>query len=148
MDEIDPRTASVMLADFERLLGPDPCGRDIADLPLSERSRLAHARYTARGGASRAYFYALAAAHGVPITITEMFTSQVGAMECGDELVGASEPFTWIVTLPLGQWSDFEVGANATGDLLYSFEVSDLECEIRRRAPAHTEPIFYYVEAA
>lgn len=146
--EVDPNTASAAIPDFERLLGADPCGRDFAALPLTERRRVAQLRYTARGGASRAYFEALAAAQGVPITIAETIVSQSGETQAGDELIGDGEQFFWRVTLPLGAWREAEAGDAACGDLVYDFAVSDLECEIRRRAPAHTEPVFYYEEAA
>lgn len=144
MDEIDPRTSVAFLPDIERTLGADPCGRDLVALPLGERRRIAHARWTARGGASRGYFYALAAANGTPVTITELIASQAGLMQAGDELVSGREPFVWVVQLPLGAWRDFEAGGNAAGDLLYEFAISDLECEIRRRKPAHTEVAFVY----
>lgn len=147
MDEIDPRTSVAFLPDIERTLGADPCGRDLAGLPLGERRRIAHARWTARGGASRDYFHALAAVNGTPITITELISSQAGLLQAGDELVSGTEPFVWVVTLRLGSWRDFECGAGGAGDLLYEFALSDLECEIVRRRPAHTEAAFFYVEA-
>jgi uncharacterized protein YmfQ (DUF2313 family) len=37
MDEIDPRTANALLPDFERLLGPDPCGRDLGNQTVEQR---------------------------------------------------------------------------------------------------------------
>lgn len=148
MAEVDPRTAAAALADFERLLGADPCGRDISALDSAARRRIVHGRYTARGGASRDYFGALAAALGTDITITEAIASQAGQMQAGDELVGAADAFVWVVTLPLGAWDEFRAGEAGAGDMLYSFTPSDLECEIRRRAPAHTEPVFAYAEVA
>lgn len=147
MDEIDPRTSVAFLPDIERTLGVDPCGRDLVALPLGERRRIAQARWTARGGASRGYFYALAAAAGTPITITEPVLSRAGRMRAGDRLISGAEAFVWRVTLPLGQWSVFRAGASAAGNRLYAFVPSDLECEIRRRKPAHTEAAFFY-EAA
>lgn len=146
MAEVDPRTAQAALVDFERLLGADPCGRDLTALPLPERRRVAHARYTARGGASRSYFAQLAADYGTPITITELVPSQIGRSAISDELVTGSEAFTWVVTLPLGEWTVAKVGESAVGDRLYDFKLSDLECEIGRRKPAHTDALFYYEE--
>nr|WP_284701397.1 putative phage tail protein [Rhodoplanes tepidamans] len=147
MREVDPRSATVMLPDFERLLGADPCGRNIAALPLDERRRLAHSRYTARGGASRLYFEGVAEKRGTPIVITNLVVSQAGLLEAGDEIVGISEAFTFSVQLPLGLWKVAEAGELAAGDLIYSFEPSDLECEIGRLKPAHTEAVFTYAES-
>lgn len=148
MAEVDPRTAVLCLPDFERVLGPDPCGRDPATLPLAERQKLAHMRWIARGGQSIPYFVALAAARGVAITIKEYRTSQAGVLQAGDELVNSPEQFAWWVELLLGDWRVFRAGESTAGDLLYEFTLSDIECDLRRAAPAHTEVFFTYLEAA
>lgn len=145
MDEVDPRTAVLCLEDFERVLGADPCGRDPSTLSVSARQQLAHQRWTGRGGQSVPYFVGLAAKRGVDITIEEVHPSRVGAMQAGDELVESPEQFIWRVNIPLGTWLDFEVGAGTTGDLLYDFELSDVECDILRAKPAHTEVVFVYL---
>jgi uncharacterized protein YmfQ (DUF2313 family) len=71
IDELDPRSAALCLTDYERVLGPDPCGRDTSTMSLGDRRTLAHQRWTGRGGASRAYFIGLAAKRGIAITISE-----------------------------------------------------------------------------
>lgn len=146
MEEIDPRSAALCIGDFERVLGPDPCGRDTSTMTLAQRQALAHQRWTARGGASRAYFIGLAGRRGVAITITEFRTSQCDTFQCGDEIIETPEQFVWQVNLTLGDWSIFETGAGEAGELLYAFDLSDIECDIRRAAPAHTEVVFNYVE--
>ena len=148
MAEIDPRTATLCIADFERVLGADPCGRDPSGLALVARQRLAHQRWTARGGQSIAYFVALAAARGVEITVSEAFPSQAGRLRAGDELVMSPEQYVWIINLALGAWQVFRAGEAAAGDRLYDFALSDIECDIRRARPAHTEVAFRYVEVA
>ncbi|HEV2556798.1 MAG TPA: putative phage tail protein [Bosea sp. (in: a-proteobacteria)] len=147
MEEIDPRTATLLLPDFERVLGPDPCGRDPSTMSLEQRRQLAHQRWTARGGASIPYFVALAAKRGVAITISENRVSYAGEMVCGDEIVEPPEQFIWTVHLALIGETLFEAGAGQAGDRLYDLILSDVECDIRRVKPAHTEVVFNYEEA-
>ncbi|MEP9350560.1 putative phage tail protein [Xanthobacter sp. KR7-225] len=145
MDEVDPRSAVACLEDFERVLGPDPCGRDLATLSLPQRQQLAHQRWTARGGQSPQYFIDLAAARGVAITIEEVHPSQAGVLCMDDELVEPPEQFIWRVLIPLGTWDDFRVDESAMDDRLYDFQPSDVECDIMRAAPAHTSVVFTYL---
>lgn len=145
MGETDPRTAALCLPDFERVLGPDPCGRDLGALSLEQRRDLAFQRWTSRGGASIPYFVSLAAARGVAITISENLTSQAGAVECDFELVGEGEQFVWTATVALLGEDLFEASGGAAGDSLYDITLSDIECDIRRLKPAHTEVAFIYI---
>lgn len=142
--EVDPRFATVCLPDFERVLGPDPCGRDTSTMSLADRRLLAHQRWTARGGASRAYFIGLAAKRGVTITISENRCSYAGEMVAGDELVDWPEQFIWTVQLGFTSESLFEAGEGQAGDRLYDLILSDIDCDIRRLKPAHTEVVFNY----
>ena len=68
--EVDPRTAVKFLADFERVLGPDPLGRDQVRLDLGRRQALAAQRWAFTGGCSPGFYIALAALVGAAITIT------------------------------------------------------------------------------
>lgn len=145
--EVDPRLATLCLPDFERVLGRDPCGRDSSLMSLADRRQLAHQRWTARGGASRAYFIALAAKRGVAITISENRVTYAGEMVAGDELVETPEQFIWTVHLALTEESLFEAGEGQAGDRLYDLIISDIDCDIRRLKPAHTEVAFDYAEA-
>jgi len=144
MEEIDPRTATLLLPDFERVLGPDPCGRDPLTMSLDQRRQLAHQRWTARGGASIPYFVALAARRGVAITITENRVTVTDTAQCGDELIESPEQFVWTVELALMGETIARVDDAQIGDLLYDLTLSDVECDIRRAKPAHTEVAFRY----
>jgi uncharacterized protein YmfQ (DUF2313 family) len=148
LDEIDPRTALYCLPDYERVLGPDPCRPDGAVLSLEARRMSAHQRWTSRGGASIAYFIALAAKRGIAITITEQVATCAfggdGAV-AGDELIMPPEQFCWTVHVPSPLDEFIAIAGEAqAGDLLYDFTLSDIECDIRRRAPAHTSVAFDY----
>ncbi|RXT52919.1 hypothetical protein B6S44_19460 [Bosea sp. Tri-44] len=142
--EVDPRLASVCLTDFERVLGPDLCGRDRSAMSLGDRRQLAHQRWTARGGASRAYFIELAAKRGVAITISENRVTYAGEMVAGDELVDWPQQFIWIVHLAFTEESLFEADEGQAGDRLYDLTISDIDCDIRRLKPAHTQVVFDY----
>lgn len=143
--EVDPRRATRLLADYERVLGDDPCLGPSAALPFALRQALAHQRWTSRGGAKPDYFVALAAAVGVAITITESEPSSCGALECGEDLVLENGRFEWIVNLPITSLIEFEAGATEAGSPLGDFVPSPVECLIRARAPAHTTVYFNYV---
>ncbi len=145
LDEVDPRTAVLCLDDFERVLGPDPCGRDPSTLTIARRQELAHQRWTGRGGQSIPYFVALAAKRGVAITIEEARILTAGD-EAGSELVNSPEQFVWRVPLTLTNPVVLTAGGEA-GELLYDFDLSDIECDIRRAKPAHTEVVFAYLES-
>ena len=84
MDEVDPRTATATMGDWERVLGRDPCMADPATLSLSQRRAIAHQRWTARGGSSIPYFLGLADALGYEITIVEPKPFECGVSACGD----------------------------------------------------------------
>lgn len=146
MEEVDPRTATLCLTDFERVLGADPCGRDIQALGVSARQGIAHQRWVSRGGQSIAYFVEIAAQRGVTIRVVECHPSRAGAMRAGERLVNTPEQFVWVVELQLGAWDYFKAGQHRAGDRLYMFDLSDIECDIRRVKPAHTEVVFSYIE--
>lgn len=141
--EIDPRTATWMLEDFERLLGPDPCGRDELITTMAERRLIAYQRLTARGGQSVSYFLALAASLGVVATIDTDIATTAGC-ECGDEVIESPEQFVWRINLPATQEFEPEVGGMDAGDYLGWLVPSLVECVIRRYAPAHTIPVIAY----
>ena len=147
MDEVDPRQSVRLLPDFERVLGPDPCGRDLGERTLEQRQRQAHQRWTARGGQSIPYFIDLAARLGVEIRIEEYWPSQAGVLVAGAPLIAEGEQFTWVVALTLIDEWWFRAGQNVAGDPLGGLTLSDIECELRRLKPAHTQLVFSYRES-
>lgn len=144
--EINPATADAMLADFERVLGPDPCGLDDAAGALGKRRLQAWRRWTRKGGASAGYFIALAAAYGIEISVETSWITQCGD-ELGasyDELVNSPEQYVWKVNLPLVWGTDAECGETICGDPLGDLGLSPVECLFRRYKPAHTTLVFSY----
>lgn len=145
MTETDPRRANAILADFERCLGPDPCGRDPAELTVDQRRLLAFQRWTARGGQSIPYFISIAAALGVTITIDEFWPSKAGGLRAGQRLRPEGCQFVWRVNVPgVVTVINFKAGASRAGQSLGWFAISAIECVIRRSKPAHTTVVFSY----
>ncbi len=129
IEEADPRTADELLAAWERNVGlPDDCGGTPAT--DDERRALVHARLTARGGATEAYFVELAARLGVEITVSYYQQFLVDYSDVGDPLYSDEWPHVWLVTAPASTSSDLR---------------ARLECLFLRVRPAHTIPLFEYV---
>ena len=143
--EIDPRTAAHMLPDYERVLGPDPYGRDAASLALTtaEAAALAWQRWTASGNMAPADYIALAAQAGFVVTIAQYWPTIAGLMHAGDlvccdMLVGVGAfaagdaigwrqiVFYWLVQAPVAA------------------EAALLAAVIAGEAPSHTVPVFSY----
>ncbi|GGG31100.1 tail protein [Caldovatus sediminis] len=147
--QVDLRAADALLPDYERVLGPDPCGRDLLLTGLDERRRAAHQRWTAGGLQTPAYFEAIAAQLGVPeARVEESRPFVCGGAEAGMELVPPAEVFVWRMHLPPTRVIEFEAGGAEAGAPLGEIVPALVECVIRRLAPAHTTPVFSYPEAA
>lgn len=141
--EVDPGEAQYLLPDYERVLGPDPYGRDATALTLADQQALTLSRWVTRYGVRPADFIALAASFGIAITITEYELTTIGAF-IGVFLVGHPTEFTWVVKMPAAVVEDAYVNESSIGDFLDSFAPSLVEPVIAGRAPAHTTPIFNY----
>lgn len=128
--EISPGTSTLLLSDYQNVLGPDPLGRDRGNLTQAQTQRLLQLRWVARGGQSIAFYKALAASFGVEIEIYEPSPSVYGTFVWGDGSVFSSDVndnFVWQVTLPSGD----------TG----------LEGAINRNRQSDTVVVFRYLQA-
>lgn len=137
-----PATTSELLAEWERSLGlPDPC----AGPGATEAQRRAQvlARFAETGGQNAAYFIALAAQLGYPVTITEFAASHFG-MNFGDPFGGDDWQYVWQINAALYGQQFFQFGQNNFGDPFSTFGDAVLECELNRVKPAHTILIFSY----
>lgn len=150
IDEADPRTTLELLPDWERVLGlPDACFKTPDS--VSERRVALRQKITGIGGQSRVYFAELAARLGYFITIDEHRSARVG-MRCDQPLNGEDWQFAFTVNIEpfegdLPGNADFfaylKVG-DEVGGRLRGFGAIDIECAIRRAAPAHTVVLFAY----
>lgn len=142
--EMDPRTATQTLADWERVYGlPDTCVAAAGiTQSIAERRAALVALVTMLGGQAPAFFIELAAELGYAITIEECHPQTT---EDPTEYPMRDEPyrFIWIVHAALYNLreltteDDTEMATAVWGNTL-------LECRIRRFAPAHTHVIFAY----
>jgi len=164
LNEIDPRTAVYSLPDYQRVLGPDPYGRDAASQELSEAAlaNLEWSRWTAGGNMAPSDYIALAASMGVTITIQEYWPSVAGLMHAGDfcgcdiprnqagvltagDTLGADPlAFYWLVRLPTYLSVPAEAGTMQAGDLLATSLATPVPAVIAGEAPSHTVPTFLF----
>lgn len=153
IEESDYRTTSDLLAAFERMAGlPDSCAPPPAD--DDERRAILHARMTARGGQSAAYFIEVAetllgVSGEVEVNLFRPFVCGRGA--AGDPLCGENWRFAW--QLLVYNWPSlgdaFEVGDGAAGDpLVTDWRNRHLECLINKIKPSHTYAFVGYTTDA
>src|SRR5215813_261387 len=138
LDESYPCGAVDLLPEWAATAGlPDECILPYWPVDTASQQLLVCAKLAARGGQSRAYFIALAAAYGFTITITEHPPWRLGL----DELCPPSSGHISATAIgPVGQcefWWEVNVEGN-TGP----FDPAVLECLIQRAAPAHTTVTF------
>ncbi|MBF0248045.1 MAG: DUF2313 domain-containing protein [Alphaproteobacteria bacterium] len=142
-DELDPRTARELLADWERVLGlPDACSATTDT--VGERQAMCHAKLTATGGQSAGYFIDLAQRLGYAVTITEYRPFRAGASRAGDPCCSADWRFVWDVNAPATTVRPFRAGEGSAGEPLRSWGNEILECAIGQTKPAHTNVNFTY----
>lgn len=141
-DEADPRTADAMLDAWERNAGlPDSCNPATT---TADRRLALHARLTARGGQSPAYFVEVAAALGVAITIDEYSVCRAGFARAGDPCCDTRWAHAWLVTMTPGTLGNARAGDRAGVRVRYVTRAS-VECMILRYRPAHTAVLFAYI---
>lgn len=150
LEEVDPRSTLELLEDWERVAGlPDTCIP--APDSIAERRAAVQSRITALGGQTLDYFVGLAATIGFAITIDEFRPFRIGT-RVGQLLYGEPWAHVWRVNVqpPAADAGFgltiryFRVGQSAVGERLVGFGSLDLECIIRRAAPAHSTVIFAY----
>lgn len=149
LDEADPSTALELLTEWERMAGlPDAC------LPvtgsITERQRRVARKIAAQGGQSRAFLIDQAAMLGLAVEIEE-FRPLASGFRSGSPCYGVDWRFAFRVrVLPFSAETGLRImtdrfhSGSRSGDRLRSFSVSELECVIRRAAPAHVAVMFSY----
>ena len=150
IEEADPRTALELLPDWERVAAlPDTCTG--APDNVGERQAALHQKLTRVGAQNAAAYAELAARVGYQIDIEEHRPLRTGfrvGARCNDVLWH----FTWTVHVrPFEGFLEestflavFRAGSGRAGDRLRGFGALDIECLIRRAAPAHTVVLFAY----
>lgn len=117
--ELDPRTTTELLEDWERVAGlPDSCAP--AAQTLDARRKALVGRLVATGGQSRGYFVDLAWARGYAITITEPARHQ------------------WRVIVPESALVKKWRAGSRAGQPIRTWQRHPLTCQFMREKPAHT----------
>lgn len=138
-----PPLAAELLPDWERAFGlPDLCAAP-DDGTAARRAALV-ARIIERGGQSRAYFIAYAAALGFTITITEFKPARIGIATIGTPIQHDDWAHTWRVNALATTVIPSRVGLSAIGDPLREWGNERLECALSHIKPAHTALLFAY----
>lgn len=149
LDEADPRTALETLPDWERVAAlPDTCTGTPDN--VAERQAALHQKLTRAGSQNKASYIEIAARVGYQVWIEEHRPARLG-MVLGERLNGPDWAFAWTVHIRPSdgylEESTFLAQArigDRLGVRLRGFGALDLECLIRRAAPAHTTVHFAY----
>jgi uncharacterized protein YmfQ (DUF2313 family) len=146
--EAYPQAARDLLPEYEATLGlPTPCLPELAPTE-AQRAAEVRTRWTASGGATPAYFEALAAAAGYSARVFEYRASRCGVTRCGDPLIGLAATHTWRLDVETGGGGgQARCGDARCGDpFAWPGRHQALECLIKQQRPAHTTVLFRYVE--
>lgn len=149
--EINPGTATLLLSDYEKTLGPDPCGRDALAVTTALRQSLALQRWVSVGDNSIPALTQLAASLGVEIEIEEPYPPVCGTAICGDAICGDENLlWDWVVHVKTGA-ANLEAnaaicglavsGASICGSVVSAATADILQrlfCPLQREAPADT----------
>lgn len=151
--EIAPGVATQLLADYEAVLGPDPCSCGPIELSLTDRQARAQRRWTDTADNTIAGLVRTAAALGLSITIDEPEPAICGVDVCGGAIASVeTDRFVWVVNLQSdltdAALSDHAAicgiataGVTRCQDILPT-EVDEnialLSCQMRRLSPADT----------
>jgi len=146
LNEADPRTATELLPDWERICGlPGPC---VAAAPttLAARRRAVHTHLTARYGQRPADHEALAEALGyVGARVEEFRPFRAGLSRAGDPLSNGDWAHAFLLrTADVVTIRPFTAGGSCAAEPLAEWGDALLECELRRRAQAHLIVLFAY----
>jgi uncharacterized protein YmfQ (DUF2313 family) len=137
-----PSEITYSLGDWEAELGlPDPCGGTHPG--DAARKAAVRARFASIGGQSPGYYKCLAASLGYAVCKIEEFRSARIGNRIGDRLNGVAWDFTWRIHSTPVVVSYSRIGSRI-GDRLATWGNAELECAIRRAAPAHTTVLFAY----
>lgn len=143
--ELDPREANELLADWERIVGlPDPCvTARVDELTSRQRRDMAHARLTMVGGQSAAWYKARLNAFGYDVEISEFALHNVDSTVAAP-LYAPPWNCAWKITAARAEIRIFAV-TDTVADPLAWWGDASLECLIRAIAPAHSLPVFAYL---
>lgn len=145
VEEADPRTCSETFQDWLRVYGiPDECMQGIEDL-TEEQMRQTLILLVRRSGLTKAFYRELGAIFDIDIETgnADPFTvdARVDARLYGDDWAHA---YVLVVRTSLTTNQSFFKTTGRTNERLSTWDISFIECLIRKNAPAHAEVVFEY----
>ena len=144
IEEADPRTTYALLPEFEQAFCLSAFSVvDGSALSIEQRRSKLVAKYTGRGGQSRAYFIALAARLGFVVTIEEFSEFSVDA-DVEAPIYGEEWNFAWQVNAPLATSTEMTVDSDVDQSITTDWLNYLLEASFQEDKPAHTVLIFNY----
>ena len=143
LDDIRPATTTTLLTDWERALGlPDEC----FELGATHAERVAAVVYKAvtLTDLSAATYVAVARRFGATIVVREHDQALAEAIP-GLDTSGGKWRFVWWITIDTGAEARyFDMLSHVDTPLLRVERHDELECLLRRVAPAHTHLVIGY----
>ncbi len=137
--EMDPCTTVALFADWERVAGlPDNCCGTNQTLTLAQRRQQLVAKITARGGQSRQFFVALAAALGYHDVAISEFRMATCTGNCEQSLRGEDWLFAWQMDIGDHLAIHDMSCADPCDSPLRSWQATELQCRVEKTKPAHT----------
>lgn len=144
IDEADPRTTSMLLADWERVAGlPDACELVIGGEQTAVQRRAALlSRLVSVGGISRAYYVSVIEALGYTAAITE-FSAQTVETNVDSGIYDEEWEATWQVDLPAASAVEL-TAADDVETPLVAYGNAIAECVLKRLNRAGATLLFNY----
>lgn len=148
MDEIDPRTTTMLLPDWERVYGlPDGCGAggDANGASIEQRRAYLVAKIALGGGLSKSYFEQLAVSLGYQDTTIMPCPPITCESSCESAFYDDIWRLVWRVNLP-HEGDNYTVfrADSACSEPVDLYMTGLLECTFMRLKAAHTYVIFTY----
>lgn len=144
--EVDPRSSSELLPDWERLLGlPDECDGD-DDKTIQERRQRVIQLLTTRGGQNEQFYKELASNFGFDVDVisAEDQPPFKAGSRAGDRLTNGNWRYAFVINAPADFLIRFRAGQGAAGDPLVKVGNDTLQCLMEKYKPAHTIVLFSF----
>ena len=133
--EIDPRSTTELIAEWERVTGLPDCA-PIGPTLGARRSDVVH-RLTLVGSLTPQFLIDELATLGFTVTLTEFECFEVGFSQVGEELADEGAWFFVEIETDAVAVFEAEIGAFTVGEPLGAIVNDTIDCHIRRLLPAH-----------
>jgi uncharacterized protein YmfQ (DUF2313 family) len=144
-NNLDPRTATEMLSDWERICDiPDGVIETTVAPTNAGRQADIVRKLTQQGGAYANLFIAMAAFFGYTITIQEVYPAVAGVCRAGQRCYGSNWLYCFYVNIPQINSTFAVAGTALAGGVIQFWQNLTLQAIIDTIKPAHTYAVFWY----